>query len=94
MAQSETITFLGNKIKVSELTVGQLDTILAETTAISVIDRIYNREMITESMLLAATGIDQTDLRSVAPSELRPLVEAFKTVNADFLSGMASIVGG
>jgi hypothetical protein len=93
MAQSETITFLGKKVKVSELTVGQLDAILGENGPASSIDRIFNREMITESMLVASTGLPPEDLRSVAPSELRPLVEAFKLANADFLSGMASIIG-
>ena len=93
MAQSETVTFLGKKVKVNELTVGQLDDILGETEFKSSIDRIFNRDMVTESMLVAATGLSQEDLRSVAPSELRPLVEAFKVANSDFLAGMASIVG-
>jgi hypothetical protein len=93
MAQSETIDFLGKAVKVNELTVGQLDDILGDTGPASSIDRIFNREMVTESMLLKATGLAPEALRKVAPSELRPLVEAFKRANADFLAGMASIVG-
>ena len=93
MALNETIQFLGKKVKVSELTVGQLDAILRETGQPSSIDRIFNRELITESMLQESSGLTADELRSVAPSDLRPLVDAFKKANADFLSGMASIVG-
>jgi hypothetical protein len=96
MAQSETIAFKGSDIEAKELTVAQLDDIITEmeNKSMSVIDRVFNREMVSESMLIHSTGLSAETLRSVAPSELRPLVEAFSRVNADFLSGAASLVKG
>lgn len=88
-----TIKHQGRDIEVKELTVEQLDAVLsAAKQPLTVIDRIFNADMVSEHMLSLCTGLDIAALRSTRPSELRPLVDAVKEVNPDFLSGMRSLV--
>jgi hypothetical protein len=86
-----TIKFKGKDLKVHELTVAQLDDLLGSTEPLSMIDRIFNPDMVSEQMLVLSTGLPVGELRSCQPSALRPLVEAVKEVNPDFLSGLRSL---
>jgi hypothetical protein len=86
-----TIKFKGNDLKVHELTVAQLDDILGNDDPLSMIDRIFNPDMVSEQMIVLTTGLPLGELRSCQPSALRPLVEAIKEVNPDFLSGLRSL---
>lgn len=81
--------FKGQDISVRELTVAELDDILANAGEMSMIDRIFDADMVTENMLSVTTGIALEELRSVAASDLRPLVEIVKEAHPDFLAAMA-----
>lgn len=81
--------FKGEDVQVRELTVAELDDILANTGEMSMIDRLFDADLVTERMLSVTTGIPAEDLRSVSASDLRPLVEVVKEAHPDFLSAMA-----
>lgn len=86
-----TIKHKGQDIEVRELTVAQLDQILSETGEMSIIDRVFNPDLVNERMLELCTGLGIFELRSCPPSDLRPLVDAVKEVNPDFLAGIRSL---
>lgn len=86
------VTYKGVDIEVRELTVEQLETILADAAAPTIIDRLFDADLVTERMLMLCTGLDAEELRRGLPSELRPLVEAVKEVNPDFLSALGTAV--
>lgn len=95
MIKTTTTKLHGETIEVRELTVSALDQIIAESSSpgpLSTIDRIFNPDMVTESMLAASTGLSAEALHKCTPSDLRQVVDAFKEVNSDFLSGMKSLV--
>jgi len=87
------LSFKGKDIEVRELTVLQLDTVLGSNGDMTMIDRVFNPDMVTSLMLEMSTGVSTEDMRSCSPSDLRPLVDAVKEVNKDFLAGMKSLVG-
>lgn len=88
----KTVKFKGQDVQVHELTVAQLDQVLGSSGELSMIDRIFNPDMVNEQMLTLATGLPTEDLRGSLPSDLRPLVDAVKEVNPDFLSGLGSLL--
>ena len=89
----QTITLRGQNIDVRELTVAEIDQVLSDRAELTIIDRVFNPDMVNERMLIQATGLDEEALRQYRPSELRPLVEAVKAENADFLAGVRSLIG-
>lgn len=90
----QTVSFKGRDIQVDELTVSQLEQALqaagedARSGGVTAIDNCFLADFVTEEMLLLATGLGSEDLRSVRPSELVPVVEAFKAQNEVFLAGL------
>ncbi len=92
---TKTIKFKGIDISVKELTVAQLEEVLQDATtgSMTMIDRVFNPDFISERMIVLSTGLDAAELCTVAPSELRPIVDAVKEVNPDFLAGAASLRG-
>ena len=87
----KTVKFKGQDIQVRELTVAELDAILADDEA-TIMDRIFDGSLISEAMVRVCTGIEAGELRASYPSELAVLVEAVKEVNPDFLSGMTNLL--
>lgn len=85
------VKFKGADVTVSELTVTQLESAVESSKSFTMIDRIFDSEVVTQSMLEQATGLSGDELRSSYPSEIRLLVDGFKEVNPDFLSGMAAV---
>jgi hypothetical protein len=85
------VKFKGQDTVVRELTVDELDSILADDE-VTTFDRVFDGSMITESMVRICTGLDLKELRSSHPSDLLVLIDAVKEVNPDFLSGMANIM--
>lgn len=75
-----------NGVTVCELTVAQLDALLnqPEDYTATLLDRMLDRHMVTGGMLSASTGISEGELSAMKPSELTPIVDQFKEVNADF----------
>ncbi|MDD2467370.1 MAG: hypothetical protein PHI97_25580 [Desulfobulbus sp.] len=88
-----TVKFKGNDIDVRELTVSQLDEVMGDIDKLTMIDRVFNPDMVTEKMLALSTGLPTDELRSSTPSDLRVIVETFKDVNTDFLAGVRSLTG-
>lgn len=94
----QTVTFKGRDLQVDELTVAQLESAMqraGEDSAggqVSAIDNCFISDFVTEYMLELATGLDAAELRTVRPSELVPLVTAFRAENAVFLQGLAANV--
>lgn len=86
-----TVKFKGNDIEVRELTVSQLDEVMGAVGELTMIDRVFNPDMVTEKMLTLSTGLPTEELRSCTPSDLRTVVDSFKEVNPDFLAGMRSL---
>ena len=48
------------------------------------LDRILDKDNLSGAVLSAATGLMENDLAKIKPSLLRPLIDGFKEVNADF----------
>ena len=85
MRGAKTIDAAGEEVIVRELTVSHLDYLLSvEDYEATMLDRLLEGEMLTGPLLEAASGIKVAVLAEMTPSELRPLVEAFKEVNPDF----------
>lgn len=85
------VKFKGQDTVVRELTVDELDCILADDE-VTTFDRVFDGSMITEAMVRICSGLDAKELRSSHPSDLLVLIDAVKEVNPDFLSGMANIM--
>ena len=92
MAKNETVKFKGQDIEIKELTCDQLDDALDQDAKPSKIDIAFDAEMVSQKMLEVSTGITGSELRQTAISDLRPLVEAIKTVNSDFFTGLRAIM--
>jgi len=86
-----TVKHKGLDLVVRELTVGELEAVLADDE-VTTFDRVFDGSMVTENMVRICTGLGASEVQQTHPSELRPVVEAIKEVNTDFLSGMASIM--
>ncbi len=85
MRGQKVVDVAGREVTVKELTVTQLDSLLGqEDYEATMLDRILEKDMLTGDLLHTATGISVQDLSGMAPSAMRPLVEAFKEVNPDF----------
>ena len=89
--RTTTVKFKGHDTVVRELTVAELDTILADDE-VTTFDRVFDGSMVTEAMVRLCTGFAADELHASHPSDLLILVEAVKEVNPDFLSGMANIM--
>ena len=85
------VKFKGQDTVVRELTVDELDSILADDE-VTTFDRVFDGSLITEAMVRICTGLDAKELRCSHPSDLLVLIDAVKEVNPDFLSGMANIM--
>lgn len=88
--KSITVKYKGEEIQVREITLEELRDALSGGP-MTILEQVFDGEMINQKMLEVATGLSEKDLYGY-PSEIRPLVEACKEVNPDFLSGMASIM--
>ncbi len=92
MISTSIVKFKGGDVEVRELTVEQIDQVMGNKSPLTAIDRIFNPDMVSETMLQLSTGLSSEELRSSSPSGLRPLVEAVKEVNSDFLAGLKSLL--
>ena len=81
MRKTETIKIDDREIVIKELRVKDIRKILEATEKES--EDVLNQ---IESLLPLATDLKLKDMEDMAPSELKTLWEAFREVNADFLS--------
>lgn len=90
MRKSKTIKLAGREITVNELTVRQIDELIAGIDAdrmIQIVEMIINDHIPIEAVI-ASTGLTADDLAGdFTPSELRTLWDAVGEVN-DFLSDL------
>lgn len=87
----KTIKFKGQDVDVKEFCANDIEEVIRDKGELTFIDIAFNPEMVTEKMLAIGTGLAVAELRATPPSDLRPLVEAIKEVNADFFSGVRSL---
>jgi len=87
MRNSKIIEIDGKELVVKELTPDDFDSLLQpnEDYQANWLDRILDKDNLSGSVLAASTGLTEKDLSGMAPSALRPMIEAFKEVNPDFL---------
>lgn len=75
------------KVTVKELTLDEIDTWLNEAknrVTVSLVDELFDDKDLTISDLPFFAEIKAEDLRGFAPSELEPLVDKIREVNARF----------
>lgn len=85
MRNSKVIRFGGKEIAVKELTCGELDELLGgDQHKVTWLDRILEKDILTGGILAMSTGIAESELSTMTPSAIRPLVVACKEVNPDF----------
>lgn len=84
MRTVESIQFNDKELVVKELTCAELDHLLSENRQMTIVDRLFDEEVVTESMITTATGLTHDDLVKFGPSKLRPLIDAVKEINSDF----------
>jgi len=86
MRNSKIIEFDGKEITVKELMVSELDALLGQDDHVpSWLDRILDKDLLTGAVLSKSVGMSVADLSAMTPSSLRPLIDACKEVNPDFL---------
>lgn len=85
------VKFKGKDITVTEATVKDVETILQDTS-VTTFDTIFDGEVVTQKMVELTTGLSVSEIEASRPSDLRPVVEAVKEVNKDFLAGAQSIL--
>lgn len=66
----QTITLRGQNIDVRELTVAEIDQVLSDRAELTIIDRVFNPDMVNERMLIQATGMDAVS--AINPATNKP----------------------
>lgn len=93
MRNSKAIQFNGKEVEVSELTVAQVDSLLAVSDiSVTTVEMLLNPN-IPISAVVAATGISSKELNGdIAPSELQKLWEAVEEINPFLLQMYTRLV--
>jgi hypothetical protein len=93
MRRSKAIQFNGKEVEVSELTVTQVDSLLADSDShVTTVEMLLNPN-IPISAVVAATGISSNELNGdIAPSELQKLWEAVEEINPFLLQMYTRLV--
>ncbi len=89
MRRSKLVRLGDREITVKELTVAQVRSILSELetgTELAVLDLLFTD--VPTIALLASTELSENDLAEYSPSELEPLIDAFREANPFFVKMM------